>query len=201
MLREGFVVTDVLPVLVHDLGGSEGAQRVVVGTLVTFLAVPRRLVVLAVHSAVARAGTLVRQQDLHLVIGQLSRVPLRQLAHQSQPALLLVLGRNLGVHVLNLGVFDEADDASAPPLAVVSATPATVAATAATPTVRASVATVVMVVVVLVLAYRYAPSKGEATNSRGSNQPTARGGVHQRVPDQETRPRPSQQSTHPHRRF
>lgn len=99
---------------------------------VALLPVPRRLVVLAVHAAVALPGapavksrvyisqdkpsgslgaktegkvvsgrrstsvaSPVGQEDLHLVLGQVPRVALRQLAHQPQPTLVLVLGRDL----------------------------------------------------------------------------------------------------------
>ncbi|MPC48371.1 hypothetical protein E2C01_042142 [Portunus trituberculatus] len=133
--REGFVVTDVFPVLVHDLIGGEGAQREVLGTLVTLLAVPRRLVILTVDSAVALPSAPSRVGIVPLLYHYRVHVP------------------HLRVHVLNLGVLDETNDASAPPPAVVSAAPATVAATAATATGRTSMTT--MVVVVVVFAYRY----------------------------------------------
>lgn len=54
--QEGFVVADILSVFVHDLVGGEGTQRVVFGALMTFLAVPRRFIVLAVYRTVALPG-------------------------------------------------------------------------------------------------------------------------------------------------
>lgn len=57
------VIRGVFPVFIHDLLRGEGAERVAGGAAVALLAVPRCLVVRAIHAAVARAGASAGQVE------------------------------------------------------------------------------------------------------------------------------------------